>query len=41
MMRFTVGKGRDAARFDRAPLGTVQFVDQRKGFRLLLGMRAY
>lgn len=41
MMRFTVGKGRTAARFVRAPLGTAEFVEQRKGFRLRLGMKAY
>ena len=40
-MRFTVGKGRKAVRFVRAPIGTEKFVEQRKGFRLTLGMKAF
>lgn len=41
MLRFTVGRGNKAVRFVRAPLGTERFVEQRKGFRLTLGMLAY
>ena len=41
MVRFTVGKGHKAVRFVRAPLGTEHFVEQRKGFRLSLGMPAF
>lgn len=41
MMRFTVGKGRSAARFTRAPIGSKDFVSQRKGFRLIMGFPAY
>jgi hypothetical protein len=40
-MRFTVGKGRKAVRFVRAPIGTEKFVEQRKGFRLTLGMKPF
>lgn len=40
-IRFTVGRGARAVRFDRATIGSAKFVEQRKGFRLSLGMKAY
>lgn len=42
MVRFVVkSKSGDTARFNRAPVGSAEFVNQRKGFRLLLGFPAY
>ncbi len=37
MIRFVVGKGRNAARFDRAPRHTPQWDRQKAGLRSLLG----
>lgn len=37
-IRFTVGSGERRNTFDRAPLHTKQWDEQKKGFRLMLGL---
>lgn len=38
MIRFTVGSGSRRHTFDRAPLHTAKWDEQKKGFRLTLGL---
>lgn len=39
-VRFTVGSGVSAVRFSRAPFHTAKWDEQKKGFRLSLGLPA-
>ena len=40
-VRFTVGSGNSRNTFDRAPLHTAKWDEQKRGFRMTLGMPAH
>lgn len=40
-IRFTIGTGNRRSTFDRAPLHTAKWDDQKKGFRMSVGLPAH